>query len=447
MEKAGEKSRTDQPVDRFEDDMASRILLALAFVVIVIASWRIHSIERELMVLKGDAAELADVRYGLFNTAIWKEIASESIATRLGEVDLTGDRDTLLPQVESILDSLIDDLEAGFEERMTRGAEPGESAWRVFRHGIRNLILDMAIDFDEIRGRTGSFAETILDHLEKPENQARMKEWIGEQLDSFLQESLAATDMTAPEAIARRHGCVSIEECRSLLEARISEGQQRARPWFILLGIMGVVILVAVVFLRDRTPWSIAFLLATALAFLGVALSVPMLDIDARIAELRLDFLGKEIVFRNQVLFFQSKSLFDVVHLLLRSGDPSLSGVAVLILVFSLLFPGVKSVLSFLWLCAPRLRRNPVIAFFVLRSGKWSMADVMVVAIFMAFIGFDGLIDDQLAELSRLPEAGLIAMNGSAPQPGLYLFTAFCLCGLTAAQLIQNRSGDRHIGR
>jgi uncharacterized paraquat-inducible protein A len=32
----------------------------------------------------------------------------------------------------------------------------------------------------------------------------------------------------------------------------------------------------------------------------------------------------------------------------------------------------------------------------VFKTGKWSMADVIVVAIFMAYIGFSGIVGEQL---------------------------------------------------
>ena len=41
-----------------------------------------------------------------------------------------------------------------------------------------------------------------------------------------------------------------------------------------------------------------------------------------------------------------------------------------------------------------------MVRFFVLKSGKWSMADVMVVAIFMAYIGFNGIITSQFGQFS-----------------------------------------------
>jgi hypothetical protein len=49
-----------------------------------------------------------------------------------------------------------------------------------------------------------------------------------------------------------------------------------------------------------------------------------------------------------------------------------------------------------------------IVQFFALKSGKWSMADVLVVALFMTCIGFDGVISTSPADwwdtfkLSRL---------------------------------------------
>ena len=43
---------------------------------------------------------------------------------------------------------------------------------------------------------------------------------------------------------------------------------------------------------------------------------------------------------------------------------------------------------------------NKIVRFLVFKSGKWSMADVMVVAIFMSYIGFTGIISSQLGPVS-----------------------------------------------
>ena len=72
-----------------------------------------------------------------------------------------------------------------------------------------------------------------------------------------------------------------------------------------------------------------------------------------------------------------------------------------------------------------------MIKFFVLKSGKWSMADVMVVAIFMAYIGFNGIITSQFGKLkSAAHEVVILTTNGTSLQPGYYLFLTYTLLAL-----------------
>ena len=52
------------------------------------------------------------------------------------------------------------------------------------------------------------------------------------------------------------------------------------------------------------------------------------------------------------------------------------------------------------------------------------MADVLVVAIFMAYIGFNGIISNQLGKLSTQSEDVMVlATNGTSLQPGFYIFS------------------------
>ena len=72
-----------------------------------------------------------------------------------------------------------------------------------------------------------------------------------------------------------------------------------------------------------------------------------------------------------------------------------------------------------------------MIKFFIFKSGKWSMADVMVVAIFMAYIGFNGIIDNQFDQLhSASQDLEIVTANGTSLQPGYYLFLTYTLLAL-----------------
>jgi uncharacterized paraquat-inducible protein A len=113
--------------------------------------------------------------------------------------------------------------------------------------------------------------------------------------------------------------------------------------------------------------------------------------------------------------------------------------VAVLITLFSVVFPGLKVMATFVYYADTRgLRRQALIRFFALRSAKWSMADVLVVAIFMAYIGFSGLIASQL---SGIADAGsgvrVITTDGTALLVGFYMFLGFVLASLLVSAKLE----------
>ncbi|MBY0453004.1 MAG: paraquat-inducible protein A, partial [Bdellovibrionaceae bacterium] len=67
--------------------------------------------------------------------------------------------------------------------------------------------------------------------------------------------------------------------------------------------------------------------------------------------------------------------------------------------------------------------------------GKWSMADVFVVAMFMAYIGFNGVIANQFGNFTSAgggtpQDVVILATNGTTLQPGFYTFMAFALLAM-----------------
>ena len=63
------------------------------------------------------------------------------------------------------------------------------------------------------------------------------------------------------------------------------------------------------------------------------------------------------------------------------------------------------------------------------------MADVMVVAIFMAYIGFSGIVSEQLGQLDSLTKnADILTTNQSSLETGFFMFSAFVLLSLVISQ-------------
>ena len=71
-----------------------------------------------------------------------------------------------------------------------------------------------------------------------------------------------------------------------------------------------------------------------------------MIEIDARISEMSFSFLNESVVFKDQVLFYKSKSIYEVVTLMLSQHKFDLIAVGTLIFLFSVLFPISKLISS-----------------------------------------------------------------------------------------------------
>jgi hypothetical protein len=167
-----------------------------------------------------------------------------------------------------------------------------------------------------------------------------------------------------------------------------------------------------------------------------------MIDMEAKISDLKFILFDHEVEFTNQVLYFQTKSILDVFWIMITHKEIQMKLVGILLVCFSVVFPTFKILSAFAYYydyCGAR--KYKVVQFFVLHSGKWSMADVMVVAIFMAFIGFNGIINSQLEDLAK--EGGqtmdLITTNGTNLQPGYYVFLSYAILAMFLAIYLKNR--------
>ena len=191
------------------------------------------------------------------------------------------------------------------------------------------------------------------------------------------------------------------------------------------------------------------FVMSLLFAFilLAVGLSASMIEVDARIPSIDFTLLGERIAFKDQVLFFQSKSILDVVHVLIGQPDLQSKSVGILILVFSILFPVIKLTSTGIHLLAKRkIAENKIVKYFAFQSGKWSMADVFVIAILMAYIGLNGLLQNQLENLNVKSDfLTIVATNNTALQPGFIIFICYVLYGLVLSTILKSITPHRAV--
>ena len=211
---------------------------------------------------------------------------------------------------------------------------------------------------------------------------------------------------------------------------------------FAMLGCVVVVLLLWWLFRKRVELHATLFIMSLLFAFilLAIGLTASMIEVDARIKSLDFVLLGEHVVFKNQVLFFQSKSILDVVEVLVKQPKWDSILVGVLILVFSILFPLMKLSSTGIHLLSKRkIAENRFIKYFAFQSGKWSMADVIVIAILMTYIGLNGLLESQLANLNVKSDfLTIITTNNTALQPGYIIFISFVLYGLVLSTILKN---------
>jgi hypothetical protein len=187
--------------------------------------------------------------------------------------------------------------------------------------------------------------------------------------------------------------------------------------------------------------YAISLATLTSIVFLIAGVTLPMIDLEALLNAFYLHVLGTQIGFDYQVIYFQSKSILDVTSTLLKSKGTDLKIVGLMILAFSIVFPFFKLVLSAMYFFSERLQKSRLVQNLIFYLGKWSMADVFVVAMFMAYIGFYGLVTAQLGDIGR-NESGFAVetINKSRLSPGALFFTSYCILSIITGIIIQKIS-------
>ena len=373
---------------------------------------------------KTDYAELNHVKYGLFSVDEWKRQITAILTAEINKLNLsrTNERD-LRKHVEVLLNTLIDKIDKKIREENSSSAK----GW------VKQSFINIFISLEDIKKGIPEYADAIIHEMTKSKTRGQIKTVLKKQLEQYVSQTFDTPDTSQISRILLRTDSKDIEGARINLNKAISVKHALIFKESILLIILSVILFAWSGFSKRPLVPSRYILLVLSLILLLIAgVTTPMIDLEAKISQMSFVLMGHPIRFENQVLYFQSKSILDVFWIMIIHQDIQMKFVGVLLITFSIFFPLLKIISSLGYYYNYRhAKENPVIKFFVLKSGKWSMADVMVVAIFMTYIGFSGIIDSQLGQLSSsAPELKILTTNGTFLQPGYYLFLTYTLLAL-----------------
>jgi len=384
--------------------------------------------------LRTDLAEISHVRYGVLNADRWVESLVPILEARIDALDFQpADNASLRSMVEGALYRLVDGLKENMSGKNSQSAGNGGLA------GQANAFLVNMVA-GALRPHVPEYANVVLKELGKPESKDAVKQYLKNALAQGARDTFGNVDPGTYSTLLKRHGCGNGDACKQVLAEQIRQADAKIFYWYwavLLSSALALVLLMRGQRILRRS--STAVLLLFCMVLLAGGLLTPMIEVEAKIPQLSITFLGKPIAFSDQVLYFQSKSVLEVFRALITTSRPDMWAVGILVLMFSVIFPALKILASALCLHRPSLlRENRVVRFLVLESSRWSMADVMALAIFMAFVAFNGLIGNAIGTLKDAGPTVAIPTDSSRILPGYYLFIGFCLASLFVSKKLSH---------
>lgn len=384
--------------------------------------------------LRTELAEISHARYELLNADRWVGKLVPILEARIDVLDLkAASQANFRPMVRNALYRLLADIQQKMSAKNTTGAKP-----TGFLVQGNPLIVNMIVG--ALRPHVPEYAEVVLKELGKQETQGALKRYIKTALADGAKHTFGSVDMKRYSSILKQHGCADAGSCQQELGKAVRDADAKIAYYYLAVLVSSAVAFVLLLTggaVLSRSAIVVLLLFCVVLLVGGVF--TPMIEVQAKISRLSMTFLGEPVAFAEQVLYFQSKSVLEVFHTLITYGRPDMWVVGVLVLMFSVVFPTLKVFTSALGLYKPALlRRNRVVRFFALESSKWSMADVMALAIFMAFVAFNGLITSTMSGLKETGAELVIPTDSSKLLPGCYLFIGFCLASLFLSKKLEH---------
>jgi hypothetical protein len=391
----------------------------------VYCGYQMHSLSSQRTQIKEDYSTINNITFGLFSVNEWRDKIAAVVHSQVQDFHLTAaQKKQLQAQVEQQLHSLVNTAIATINKpQHTLGGE------------LKKYAVNKFVNTDKIQAQVPSFAKTIIDKVNSPASTKRLKNIATSKIKELERETYDST-ATASTAVTsymfKKYHVENVQDFDKQLNNQL-DAVHTATFNYVLALIGGVLIVLGIWWLLRNQEHLKAtlYLMSVLFAFvlIAVGLTASIIEVDARVKTLNFMLLGQKVAFENQVLFFQSKSIFGIVEVLLKQPKPDAVLVGTLLLVFVIIFPVLQLIFTGVHILSrKKFAENKVVKYFAFQSGKWAMADVMVVGTLMTFIGLNGILESQLSNLNiHNSFLTTITENSTSLQPGYTIFVAFVI--------------------
>jgi hypothetical protein len=397
------------------------------------SGYKVHEYTNYRTVLKAEYSKINDIYYGLLSVDAWEGQVRNIVETQIRNFQLNEKHmGVFRVEINKVIHTIIDKAEAMINQSSGKG----------WKGALTKLAVNAFVDMKKLREKVPEFTEAILQTLTRQESINKFKSMALDKVQELSDQTEGHSATKLLESTYKTFGVSSKEEFNRKMHRESMALHKEAYAYGRVMVFLAILFLLTWFIFRKNRELRKTFLLfgtGLALIILATSVSTPMLEIDARISELNFRLMGEDISFEEQMIFYQSKSILDVVTLLLQSKPVDSIVVGILILAFSVIMPATKLITLILYALVKKIRKSAFVNWIAFWSGKWSMADVMVVAIFMSYVAFDGIIHNQLKHIDRESEAiKALTTNNTGLQAGFFLFVTYVLFSMLLSTVLKN---------
>ena len=386
--------------------------------------------------LKQDYSTINNITFGIFSIDQWREKIMDVVNGRVDDFKLSRQqRKAMQAQVEKQLHALV-----------AKTAAQMNKPQKSLMGKLKKFAFNTVVDVDDIQAQIPTFARTIVTKVNSPASTRRLKNIATSKLDQLERQTYDSTGEAQAKLATKMYQKYQVKSTTDLNKKLTQQLEDIRKITYNYAYMMFGCVVVAILlwwFLRKQVHvQTVLFTLSLLIAFvlLAVGVTASLIEVDARIGSMSFMLLGEKLGFENQVLFYQNKSLLEVIKVLVAQPKPDAVLVGVLLFVFVIVLPILILIATGIHVMAgERLAENKVVKYLAFESGKWNMADVMVVGIGMTYIGLNGILKSQLSNLNIHNDVlTTVTTNNSSLQPGFLIFVAYVVYEIVIIRMFKH---------
>ena len=384
--------------------------------------------------IKRDYSTLNSISFGLFSIDQWSDKIGDIVNSQVSDFNVSPEQKKALDaQVQQLLHGLI-------SKELADINKPQKS----LAGRIKKLAVNKLVDEDQVYAQVPTFAKTIVDKATSPDNTMRIKNIVTSKVSELVSQTYDSTEATANAVAAymyHKYNVADSSQFTKEISSRLASISVVSYNY--LYCMLGCVLAALLLWLLMRnmthlhaTHFVMSLLFALVLLVVGITSSV--IEVDAQLSSFNLVLAGQNLSFNNQDLFFQSKSIMEIIQTLVAQPKPDTVVVGALMLLFIIILPIVRIIAKGIHILGNRaLAKNKVVLYFAFDSAKWDMADVMVVGTLMTYIGLNGILRNELTEIEfHNNYLNTTTANFTSLQPGYYIFVGYVVFAIILAAIL-----------